>query len=37
MRNGGLLMKIIFTDPMVLFFKTTYLYPASVFSAYADN
>ena len=36
-RNWSLLMKIIFTVPKVLSFKTTDLYTVYLFSQYADN
>ena len=36
-RNESLLMKIVFTVPKVLFFKTTDLYTVYFFSKYADN
>ena len=36
-RNESLLMKIVFTVPKVLFFKTPDLYTVYVFFKYADN
>ena len=36
-KNGTLLMKIISSVSKILFFKTSDLYPAYLFSEYTDN